>query len=63
MIPTLLKQIGKDILDFEDTQISNTIETKIETEPRLWKVGRQVFGSVQRGCSWLVQCQQIHQQR
>ena len=30
---------------------SNTFETKIEAEPRLWKVGKQVFGSAQRECS------------
>ena len=35
---------------------SNNIDTKIETEPRVWKVGKQVFESVQRECSWLVQC-------
>ena len=33
------------------------------TEPRYWKIGKQVFGSVQRKCSWLVQSQQIYQQR
>ena len=42
---------------------SSTIETKIETEPRIWKVGKKVFGSVQRECSWLVHYQQIYQQR
>ena len=41
----------------------DTFERKIETESTLWKAGKQVFGSVQRECSWLVQCQQIHQQR
>ena len=41
---------------------SNVIETKKETEPTLWKVGKQVFGSVQSECTWLVQCQLIYQQ-
>ena len=30
---------------------SNVIETKKETEPTLWKVGKQVFGSVQSECT------------
>ena len=31
-------------------------------EMHYWKIGKQVFRSLQRECSWLVQCQQIYQQ-
>ena len=30
------------------------IETKIDTKQEIWKAGKQVFGSVQRECSWLI---------
>ena len=50
-----------DILDFADTPMHLlylgikkyiiSIETKIETEPTLWKISKHVFGLVQRECS------------
>ena len=58
-----------DILDFADTLLvllghqENhdkydfiTIETRVETEPIFLKDSKHVLGSVQRECSWLVQC-------
>ena len=42
---------------------SITTKAMIETKSTLWKVGKQVFRSLQREYSWLLQCKQIHQQR